>query len=53
MNDGSKKYRRENIRANIKESKGGNDGKLGKIKVRRINVQDVMKIKVKVKKRIE
>ena len=44
MNDGSKKYRRENIRANIKESKGGNDGKLGKIKVRRINVQDGTKI---------
>lgn len=53
MNDESKEYRRENIRANIKESKGGNDGKLGKIKVRCVDVQDGTKIKVKVKKKVK
>lgn len=40
MNDKSKEYRRENIRADIKESKDGNERKLGKNKVRRLNVQD-------------
>ena len=40
MNDESKEYRRENIREDIKESKDGNDRKLEKIEVWRINVQD-------------
>lgn len=38
MNDENKEYRRENIRANIKESKRGNDGKLGKINEAEIDV---------------
>ena len=55
MNDESKEYRRENIREDIKESKDGNDRKLGKIKEWNVDVQDggtIMKPPV-VNKRLE